>query len=378
MGGHADFKLTDGDVAADSASGSRGRTLALSGPLRVFSIGDLDRRLEAEHAEFDQLDLTGVTDIDTSGAWLVRRWSDDHHAPIAGASDKAQRLIDAVAPEEGERAKQPARLGTVERALAFIGKRVIAWGPGALGIIGFLGDLLIGALAVLRHPKRMRPKALVRQIELVGINSLGIVGLMSFLIGIVIAQQGAVQLEQFGASIYTINLTGRLSLRELGVLMTAIMIAGRSGSAFAAQIGTMRLTEEVDAMRTIGVSPMEALILPRVLASVIMLPLLGFYASMMAILGGAFISAFTLDIPFFTFVLRVQEVVPLHDVWVGLSKGPVFGLIIGLTGCYQGMQVKGNAEEVGLRTTQAVVTAIFTVIVLDAFFAVFFTKIGWS
>ena len=160
--------------------------------------------------------------------------------------------------------------------------------------------------------------------------------------------------------------------------MTSIMVAGRSGSAFAAQIGTMQLTEEVDAMRTIGVSPMEALVVPRVLASVLMLPLLGFYASVLSIIGGATISAFTLDIPFLTFPTRIQEVVPLTDLWVGLIKGPVFGLIVGLTGCYQGMQVKGNAEEVGLRTTQAVVTAIFTVIVLDAFFAMFFTKIGWS
>ena len=366
----ADFDLEDGDAA--------GRTLALRGPLRVASIGDLDRRLEASRADFKRLDLSGVTDIDTAGAWLVKRWSDERQAEIAGASDKAQRLIGAVTSEREDHAEKPVRPGPVIRTLNKTGSKVRAWGSGGLNIIAFLGELLISSFGVLRHPKRMRPKALVRQIELVGINSLGIIGLMSFLIGIVIAQQGAVQLEQFGASIYTINLTGRLALRELGVLMTAIMVAGRSGSAFAAQIGTMRLTEEVDAMRTIGVSPMEALVIPRVLASVIMLPLLGFYASMMAILGGAFISNFTLDIPFLTFILRVQEVVPIYDVWVGLTKGPVFGLIVGLTGCYQGMQVKGNAEEVGLRTTQAVVTAIFSVIVLDAFFAVFFTKIGWA
>ena len=214
--------------------------------------------------------------------------------------------------------------------------------------------------------------------QLVGVNSLAIVGLMSFLIGIVIAQQGAVQLQQFGAEIYTINLTGRLAVRELGVLMTAIMVAGRSGSAFAAQIGTMKLTEEVDAMRTIGVSPMEALVIPRVLASMLMLPLLGFYSAVIAIIGGATIAALALDIPFFTFLTRIQEVVPIYDLWVGLTKGPVFGVIIALAGCYHGMQVTSNAEQVGQRTTQAVVTAIFTVIVLDAFFAVFFTKIGWA
>jgi phospholipid/cholesterol/gamma-HCH transport system permease protein len=160
--------------------------------------------------------------------------------------------------------------------------------------------------------------------------------------------------------------------------MTAIMVAGRSGSAFAAQIGTMKLTEEVDAMRTIGVSPIEALVIPRILASVLLMPLLGFYSALIAIVGGAVISALTLEIPLFTFLSRIQEVVPMHDLWVGLIKGPVFGLIVAMAGCYQGMQVEGNAEEVGLRTTKAVVQAIFMVIVLDAFFAVFFTEVGWG
>jgi len=210
------------------------------------------------------------------------------------------------------------------------------------------------------------------------VTALPIIGLMSFLIGIVIAQQGAAQLRQFGAEIYTINLTGRLSLRELGVLMTAIMVAGRSGSAFAAQIGTMKLTEEIDAMRTIGVSPMEALIIPRILAAVLMMPLLGFFSAVIAMIGGAFIADLTLGIPFITFLTRIQEVVPLFDLWVGLIKAPVFGLIVALAGCYQGLQVRGNSEEVGMRTTKAVVQAIFMVIVLDAFFAVFFDQIGWG
>jgi len=162
------------------------------------------------------------------------------------------------------------------------------------------------------------------------------------------------------------------------VLMTAIMVAGRSGSAFAAQIGTMMLNEEVDAMRTIGVRPMEALIMPRILSVVLMMPLLGFYASILAIIGGGFLCAVSLDIPPVTFVQRLREVVPLTDLYVGLLKAPVFGLIIGISGCFQGLQVRGNAEEVGLRTTAAVVQAIFLVIVLDAIFAVFFTWIGWT
>jgi phospholipid/cholesterol/gamma-HCH transport system permease protein len=156
------------------------------------------------------------------------------------------------------------------------------------------------------------------------------------------------------------------------------MVAGRSGSAFAAQLGTMKLTEEIDAMRTIGVSPTEALVIPRILAAVLMMPLLGFFSAGLAIIGGAFIADLTLGIPFLSFLSRIQEVVPTYDLWVALIKAPVFGLIVALAGCYQGMQVEGNSEEVGLRTTKAVVQAIFMVIVLDAFFAVFFTELGWA
>ena len=245
-------------------------------------------------------------------------------------------------------------------------------------MVGFLGAILSSAGTLIRHPGQFRGKALVRQMQLVGVDALPIVGLMSFLIGIVIAQQGAVQLAQFGAETLTVNLVGRITLRELGVLMTAIMVAGRSGSAFAAQIGTMKLTEEVDAMRTIGIAPMEALVIPRILAATLMMPVLGFYASVMAIIGGATISNFALGIPFLNFLERIQDVVPIYDLWVGLIKAPVFGLIVALAGCYHGMQVKGNSEQVGLRTTLAVVSAIFAVIVIDAFFAVFFTKLGWA
>jgi phospholipid/cholesterol/gamma-HCH transport system permease protein len=201
--------------------------------------------------------------------------------------------------------------------------------------------------------------------------------LMSFLIGVVIGQQGAVQLAQFGAESYTINLIGRITVRELGPLMTAIMVAGRSGSAFAAQIGTMKITEEIDAMRTIGVSPIEALVVPRVLAAVLMMPLLAFFAMLTGIIGGGIFCWLSLKIPPATYAMRISEVVPIRDLYVGLIKSPVFGFIIALGGCFQGMLVEGNSEEVGRRTTNAVVQSIFMVIVLDAMFAVFFSSIGW-
>jgi phospholipid/cholesterol/gamma-HCH transport system permease protein len=247
-----------------------------------------------------------------------------------------------------------------------------------LGLLGFFGALLITVGHIIRRPRRFRFNAVTQQFEVVGVHALGIIGLMSFLVGLVIAEQGAVQLRQFGAEIYTINLIGRSAMKELGVLMTAIMVAGRSGSAFAAQLGSMKLSEEVDAMRTIGVSPMESLVFPRVFSTVLLMPLLGFYAAILAIIGGGLFCWISLGIPPITFIQRTREVVPMTDLFQTLIKAPVFGLIIAMAGCFQGLQVQGNAEEVGLRTTAAVVQGIFLVIVLDAFFAVFFTEIGWT
>ena len=366
----ADFTFETEDAGA--------AVVALRGPLRISAIGDLDRRLEALTDKVDRLDLSQVTDIDTAGAWLAWRFSRDWGAELTGASDKAQRLIAAVSQARGDDEAEGEHHNPLVVTSGWLGKNILGATHGTFKILGFLGEVVLTLGTLLIHPGRFRVKALVHQMELVGVNSLGIIGLMSFLVGIVIAQQGAVQLREFGAELLTVNLTGRIALRELGILMTAIMVAGRSGSAFAAQIGTMKLTEEIDAMRTIGVSPMEALVVPRVLAAMLMMPLLGFFASVCAIIGGAVISAFQIDIPFWAFLTRIQEVVPLHDFWVGIIKAPVFGLIIAIAGCYNGMQVKSNSEEVGLRTTMSVVAGIFMVIVLDAFFAVFFTEVSWG
>ena len=355
-----------------------GRRLVLTGPMLVSTIGEIDQDLQAIAEPLTQVDLSEVSEIDTVGAWMAVSIAEDHEAVVIGSSERAARLVRAVSAATGEHVEEPVSEPFLRKLADKTGEIMVDYARGIVTIVGFLGQVLLAFASVIRHPHRFRGKALVRQFELVGISSLPIIGLMSFLIGIVIAQQGAVQLAQFGAETLTVNLVGRITLRELGVLMTAIMVAGRSGSAFAAQIGTMKLTEEVDAMRTIGISPLEALVVPRILASVLMMPLLGFYAAIMAIIGGAVVADLTLGIPFFTFLFRIQEVVPTYDVWVGLLKAPVFGLIVGMAGCYQGMQVEGNSEQVGLRTTKAVVQAIFAVIVLDAFFAVFFTEIGWA
>jgi phospholipid/cholesterol/gamma-HCH transport system permease protein len=365
----ADFSQTDeGGVA----------TLRFTGSLSLAQIGDVPQRLEAVEAKIDRLDLSGIDHIDTIGAWVIHRFARDSGAAVDGLDPDAQHLLDQVSSADQPVRMRPDRTPAFSRVLGEIGDATIIALKTLAGLLGFFGATLIAFANVIRHPRRFRLNAVVQRFEVVGVSALGIIGLMSFLIGLVIAQQGAVQLAQFGFDSFTINLVGRITFRELGVLMTAIMVAGRSGSAFAAQIGTMKLTEEIDAMRTIGVSPMEALVVPRVLAAVIMMPLLGFYASLIAVIGGLLLCWVQLDIPPVTFIQRIREVVPITDLYIGLIKAPVFGAIIAMSGCYQGMQVESDAEQVGNRTTSAVVQAIFLVIVLDAFFAVFFTFIGWD
>ncbi len=357
---------------------AEGPRLALSGQLTLAHIGPLEVDLRNMDGPVRVVDLSEVDEIDTVGAYVVCRFARRLDCDITGASPEAERLLAAVREIDTEGHTHPHRLPVWERVPTKFGEHIYGARRGIYGVVGFFGQILIGAGSLLRHPTRFPMKALVHQMELVGVSALPIIGLMSFLIGIVIAQQGSVQLEQFGAEALTVNLVGRITLRELGVLMTAIMVAGRSGSAFAAQLGTMKLTEEIDAMLTIGISPIEVLVIPRIMAATFMMLLLGFYASVVAIVGGAVVGQASLGIPFITFLLRIQEVVPTHDLWVGLIKAPVFGLIVALAGCYNGLQVRGDSEEVGRRTTMAVVSAIFAVIVLDAFFAVFFTEIGWG
>jgi phospholipid/cholesterol/gamma-HCH transport system permease protein len=351
--------------------------LRFSGNMTLARIRKLTERLDGVKGDRLLLDLSAVDRMDTVGAWLIHKLRRDRRAEIVGESEEHRSLLDQVEKADQPVKIRPDRTPAFYRVLAQIGAGTAMAGRTLHGLLGFFGALLISSWNVTTHPRRFRMNATVTNFEHVGVHALPIIGLMSFLVGIVIAQQGAVQLRQFGAEVFTINLVGRSAIKELGILMTAIMVAGRSGSAFAAQIGSMKLSEEVDAMRTIGVSPMEALVFPRVMATVLLMPVLGFYASVLAVIGGGMFIWIDLGIPPVTFIQRLREVVPMTDLWQMLIKAPVFGLIIAMAGCFQGLQVEGNAESVGLRTTAAVVQAIFLVIVLDAFFAVFFTSIGW-
>jgi phospholipid/cholesterol/gamma-HCH transport system permease protein len=359
--------------------------LAVSGPLTIAHIADVVEPLRAIAPTGSALviDLAGIDSIDTTGAWIIHRlmvtWSAAGvPATVENASEDAQRLITEVTSNDIEVALRPLAGNPVTARLSRIGAAVVAMSDNIGSFLGFLGQTMVVLLQTLAGRRPLRWNAVIHQCENIGVNALGIVGLLLFLVGIVVAQQGAVQLRAFGGEVFVVNLIGRSVMRELGILLTAIMVAGRSASAFAAQIGSMKLNQEVDALATIGMSPIEVLVVPRVLAMALMLLLLGFYGAVMAIIGGGLFCWLSLGIPPVTFVQRLQEVTPLSDMIIGLIKAPVFGIIIAMMGCFQGMQVSGNAESVGTRTTRAVVESIFVVIVLDAFFAVFFSALGYN
>lgn len=365
------------DLDQKEADQPHGSVYRVAGALTISRAATTQREIDAMPDPLT-IDLSRIERMDTVGAWIVYRTVRDRRAKVTGASKEEESLLKEVAGFDKPVKVHPEEQMSFFRVMAELGEWVADAGTTLLGLLGFFGATLIGFANLIRRPRRFRLNAVVQRFDVVGVRALGIIGLMSFLIGIVIAQQGAVQLEQFGAEVYTINLIGRITVRELGTLMTAIMVAGRSGSAFAAQLGTMKLTEEIDAMRTIGVSPIEALVIPRLIAAVFMMPLLAFWAMLTALIGGGLFVWLDLDTPPLTYIQRLNDVIPNTDLWIGLIKAPVFGFIIALAGCFQGMQVRGTSEEVGERTTLAVVQSIFLVIVLDAVFAVFFSSIGWT
>jgi phospholipid/cholesterol/gamma-HCH transport system permease protein len=374
------MSATAGEASIATEDGPSGRRIIARGDFTIAHIGGLAPPDGVPPGHDVTLDISGVDRVDTSGAFVLHRILREagEGATLAGASPEAQRLIAAAAdhdrPWTPAIAHPPVLLVMLER----IGRSLVHFVAALGGFLAFLGQTLAALYQVFIGRTRLRWNAVIHQMEAVGVNALGIVGVLLFLVGIVVAQQGAVQLRQFGAEVFTVNLIGRSVSRELGVLLTSIMIAGRSSSAFAAQIGSMKLNEEVDAMRTIGMSPIEVLVLPRIVAMTVMALVLAFYGSVMAILGGGLFAWVSLGMPPGTFLARIQEATPRSDLLIGMFKAPVFGLVIAVMGCFQGMQVTGNAESVGQRTTQAVVQSIFLVIVLDAFFAMFFSALGFN
>jgi phospholipid/cholesterol/gamma-HCH transport system permease protein len=243
----------------------------------------------------------------------------------------------------------------------------------AFGMLSFLGESVVMLLRSLIQPQRIRWRPILHNLQTAGFEALPITGLLSFLMGIVIAYQGAEQLQRFGANIYVANLVGLSMVRELSPMLTAIIVAGRSGSAYAAQIGTMKVTEEIDALRTIGVGPLELLVLPKMFALIVALPLLTVYTDIMGVLGGMVMARAQLDVSFSAYLDQLDDAISLASYLVGIGKAPVFAVIIALVGCYQGFQVGGSADSVGRQTTVSVVQSIFLVIVIDALFSIVFS-----
>jgi phospholipid/cholesterol/gamma-HCH transport system permease protein len=376
----------EGAAAWLRTSAENGRlVLTAGGSWTVRQAAEIDRSLDGvdvDGARSAVFDLAQVTAFDTAGAWLVRRAVRELQgrgvaAEVSGLADSYAPLLRVVEAAAEQTKEQPSALrnywrGMVER----VGRATLEIGSEGRALLAFYGMTIVAYLKLTRRPRSLRLVSLVNQVEQSGLNAVPIVCLLSFLIGIVIAYVGADQLRQFGAEIFTVNLLGVIMLREIGVLLTAIMIAGRSGSAFTAQIGTMQVNEEVDAMRTLGLDPMEVLVLPRINGLLISLPILAFLSDVAGLLGGAVMATAVLDVTFPQFIQQLQSVITTNHFFVGMVKAPVFAFIIAIVGCYEGLRVSGSAESVGRLTTRSVVTSIFLVIIADAIFSIIFSAMG--
>ncbi|MBI3708631.1 MAG: ABC transporter permease [Proteobacteria bacterium] len=295
---------------------------------------------------------------------------------IVGASPSRAALLARMQQAEDRKPLARPYVSPVREMVERVGRTAIHVLVEGRDLISFFGLTAITLARALTRPGRLRLIALLAHVERVGLNALPIVGLLSFLIGVVLSYQGADQLRQFGAEIYSVNLLGVSVLREIGVLITAIMVAGRSGSAFTAEIGTMKVNEEIDALKTLGLDPMEVLVLPRLLAVIIALPLLTFFSDCAALVGGAIMSITVLGLALPQFFAQLEDALSFSTFWVGLVKAPVFAFLIAMVGCYEGLQVEGGADSVGRMTTKSVVESIFLVIVADAGFSILFSYLG--
>lgn len=369
-------------AAADIRLGATPRELRCEGAWLLRSAAQTETQFEACLGALPPslegeliIDVQAVTAMDTSGAWLLHRFqrtleSSGRSVRVIGLRPEFEALLHLIAKHTTEPANTPP---PVPNVLASCGRNAWAGLLGALGLLSFLGASAVALMRSLLQPQRMRWRPILYNLQTAGFEALPITGLLTFLLGIVIAYQGAEQLRRVGANIYIADLVGLSMLRELSPLITAIIVAGRSGSAYAAQIGTMKVTEEVDALRTIGIGPLDLLVLPKVLALVIALPLLTVYTDVMGVFGGMVMARAQLDVGFTTFVDRLEEAVSLTSFLIGIGKAPVFAVIIALVGCYQGFQVDGSAESVGHQTTKSVVQSIFLVILVDALFSIAFS-----
>lgn len=353
--------------------------IVLQGDWRVHQAAGLDRAVRGAVQACAKFDGSRIEHLDAAGALLLLRLVEKAGLTESDVdlSDEHRSLVDAVARSSGGEPESGSGGPIWQRGLARIGRTVADLADDAWGLVGFLGLTLKTLVLVLPRPRQWRVTATVHHMQQSGLDALPLVALLSFLVGAVIAFLGATVLREFGAELFVVDLTTFAFLREFGVLLTAILLAGRTASAFTAQIGTMKSREEIDAIRTLGQDPMVLLVLPRLIALVIMLPLLSVVATLAGLLGGLVVASFSLGIPVEMFVNRVYETATLSHYLTGLSKAPIFAVVIALIGCLEGFKVTGTAQSVGERTTSAVVQSISTVIIINALAAVFFMEMGW-
>ena len=358
----------------------------LSGDWTVEHAPAVEREVEAlmaaaRHEGRALIDLSRIDRLDTLGAWVLDRTRHDFGAlglaaDFVGARAEHHILLNEVAYRgfQPQPVKRPSRLIDV---LVDVGQAVVSAGRDFGQGISLLGEIIAALIRVVLNPSRFRFASLVNQLEQIAFRGVPIIVLISFLVGCIVAQQGIFQLQRFGAQTFVVNLVGILILRELGVLLTSIMVAGRSGSAFTAEIGSMKMREEIDALRVMGLDPIEVLIVPRVLALVIGLPILAFLASMAALIGGGLVAWIYGDVPPDAFLARLKTSIVFGTFAVGLIKAPFMALVIGVIASIEGVAVQGSAESLGRHVTASVVKSIFMVIVLDGFFAIFFAAINY-
>ncbi|MFU0506520.1 ABC transporter permease [Pseudaminobacter sp. NGMCC 1.201702] len=361
---------------------------ALSGAWTTQTVALIDDEMRGidlgQGADAVVLDLSGISRIDTAGAWLVERLIASGQAQgievrLEGPSEAASILLDAVqeASRRSEESEASPKPGLLIVILEKIGRGVYAMRDDFLAAMNILGSTIRGAQMKLGRGHGVNMAAIFHQIDRMGVGAIPVVVLMSAIVGAIVAQQGAFQLRYFGAEIFVVDLVGILVLRELGVLMTAIMVAGRSGSAITAEIGSMKMREEVDALKVIGLNPVGVLVFPRLVALVIALPCLTIAANFAALGGAIVVSYLYSDIAYTTFIDRLRVSIDLGTIFAGLIKAPFMAMIIGILASVEGLKVGGSAESLGRRVTASVVKSIFVVVILDGLFAIFFAAIGF-
>lgn len=357
-------------------------TVRLKGEWRIDNLAQIESALAGVPAGVERyiVDFTGIETIDLSGAWLLHRWvrSMGDRLEIAGAPPAHFDFIDDVLQlEPKERVPPPEARLSLREALTWLGRNTLEWFRQTRDAIGFFGRVTVNGLRAFRSLKHLRVPSIARHVYETGIQAIPIVSLIAFLISVIVAYLGAQQLRQFGAEIFTVDLVTVAVLREMSPLLTAIIVAGRSGSAFAAEIGVMRLNDEIDALQSMGVNHFEVLVTPRLAGLLIALPLLTVIADAMGLAGGALLSSVLLDISLDQFLPRMKDALAPTTFWAGIVKTPVFALIIALVGTYRGLQVRESSRELGRLTTVAVVQSIFLVIFADAVFAVVFVELDF-